>query len=245
MRAYLIRVGIDQAYGGWNAPMDPVTNEFVYLPIPESRPMAPNLLTPYTAVVPSLTAFQVSHPHAAVKHVRLPADPSTRNAHLDPDFRSLTYGDSGTKRGKGLTELKRGDVMVFYSGLRPITRCGHTLVYALVGLYQVAESTRAGEVPQDRWSENAHTRCRNVEAGDVIIRGIPGVSGRLERCIPIGEFRDRAYRVVPETLDAWGGLSCKNGYIQRSAVLPTFLAPERFMKWFERQAPTLIGMNNV
>ena len=39
MRGYLIRIGVDQAFGGWNAPMDPETNEFVYVPIPESRPM--------------------------------------------------------------------------------------------------------------------------------------------------------------------------------------------------------------
>jgi hypothetical protein len=30
MRAYLVRIGIDQAFGGWNAPVDPRTNEYVY-----------------------------------------------------------------------------------------------------------------------------------------------------------------------------------------------------------------------
>lgn len=244
MRAYLIRIGIDQAYGGWNAPMDPVTNEFVFVPIPETRPMAPGLTTPYSAVVPSLVAFEAANRHAAAKHVRLPAELISRNAHLDPDFGSLTYGDSGTKRGKGLTELTRGDVVVFYSGLRPISPCAHTLVYALVGLYRVGESVRAGDVPADRRGENAHTRCVHVEASDVIIRAVPGISGRLATCLPIGEFRDGAYRVVPEILDAWGGLSCKNGYLQRSAVLPTFLAPEQFMQWFDRQAPRLIDRNN-
>jgi hypothetical protein len=40
MRATLVRIGIDQAYGAWNAPMDPETNDFVYVPIPEG-PKAP------------------------------------------------------------------------------------------------------------------------------------------------------------------------------------------------------------
>jgi hypothetical protein len=32
MRAYLIRIGVDHAYGAWNAPMAPETNDFVYVP---------------------------------------------------------------------------------------------------------------------------------------------------------------------------------------------------------------------
>ena len=99
-------------------------------------------------------------------------------------------------------------------------------------------------MPASRWSENAHTRCEQSERSDVIIRGKAGCSGRLKRCIPIGEYRDRAYRVRPDVLDAWGGLSCRDGYLQRSAVLPTFLDPRRFLAWFEGQAPELTNDNN-
>lgn len=35
VRAVLARVGIDQAYGGWNGPVDPVTREFGCVPIPD------------------------------------------------------------------------------------------------------------------------------------------------------------------------------------------------------------------
>ena len=61
MRAYLVRIAVDQAYGQWNGPMDPATNEFVYVPIPESRPMHPTLATPYTGVAPALAAFAARH----------------------------------------------------------------------------------------------------------------------------------------------------------------------------------------
>jgi hypothetical protein len=37
MRAYLVRIGVDQAFGGWNAPMNPETREFVYVPIPSEK----------------------------------------------------------------------------------------------------------------------------------------------------------------------------------------------------------------
>jgi len=38
MRAYLVRVGVDQAFGAWNAPIDPRTNEFVYVPVNSNNP---------------------------------------------------------------------------------------------------------------------------------------------------------------------------------------------------------------
>ena len=34
MKGVLVRIGVDQAYGGWNAPVD-AEGRFVYVPIPE------------------------------------------------------------------------------------------------------------------------------------------------------------------------------------------------------------------
>ena len=245
MRAYLVRIGIDQTYGGWNGPMNPLTNQFVFVPIPEARAMAPDLATPYGLMHQALAAFERSVPAASARHVRLPAALNRAHMHLDPDFESLTYGDSGSRRGKELTTLSRGDLVAFYSGLQPVSKCQHRLVYALVGLYSVSECVRAGTVPRSRWFENAHTRFVDREASDVIVRAEPGRSGRLKRCIPIGEFRDRAYRVTREILDSWGGLTCRDGYLQRSAVPPAFLDARRFMNWFEHQEPELVNTNNV
>lgn len=244
MRAYLVRIGVDQAFGGWNAPVNPDTNEFVYVPIPESRPMCTEFLTPYTLVQPALARFEGTHRTVPTQHVRLPKNLIPANMHLDPDFQHLTYGDSGTRRGKGLTDLGPGDVVAFYSGLKPVGACAHRLVYALVGLYLVAESVRVQSVAASRWSENAHTRCVERESSDVVVRAKPGSSGRLKQCIPIGEFRDRAYRVERGILADWGGLSCRDGYLQRSATLPTLLDPQRFMQWFGSQAPELVSSNN-
>jgi hypothetical protein len=50
--------------------------------------------------------------------------------------------------------------------------------------------------------------------------------------------------VTPPILEAWGGLSCRDGYLQRSAVLPSFPDAPRFLRWFERQAPELVSANN-
>jgi hypothetical protein len=244
MRAFLVRVGVDQAYGGWNAPVDPDTNEFVYVSIPESRPMRAPLATPYSLVAPALARFAEAHPKAPDRTVRLPSDLTAANMHLDPDFGHLTYGDGGNRRGKPLLDLGRDDLVVFYGGLRPVAPCEHRLVYALVGAYRVDKVVRLRSVVEACWPENAHTRCVEHEPSDVIVRAQPGCSGRLRRCIPIGEFRDGAYRVTPPILEAWGGLSCRNGYLQRSAVLPSFRDAPRFLRWFEGQGPELIGANN-
>jgi len=244
MRGLLVRVGIDQAYGHWNAPVDPTTNEFVYVPIPQGAASRPGFTTSYDLVVPALEAFAASHPAAPPESVQLPARLGGRYTHLDPDFDHLTYGDDGERRGRELREFASGDLVVFYAGLRPVTPCGHRLVYALIGLYRVAEALPLEEVPESRWAENAHTRRIAHQKTDVIIRAHAEGSGRLRACIPIGEYRERAYRVTPEILEAWGGLSCRNGYIQRSVVPPRFLDPARFLAWFKAQQPELIGSNN-
>lgn len=66
MRAYLVRVGIDQAFGKWNAPIDPGTGDFVYIPIPEKAGTAfqPGMATDYTPFRFALDVFAAVHPNA-------------------------------------------------------------------------------------------------------------------------------------------------------------------------------------
>lgn len=245
MRATLVRIGIDQAYGGWNAPVDPETNEFVYVPIPEGSKVAqhPTLATTYSTILPALAEFAAARPSVAQQLVSLPAVLENAATHLDPDFDQLTYGDNGERRGKEITTFERGDVLVFYAGLRPVTPCPHRLLYALVGLYRVASVSRVSDFPKSRWNENAHLRRLNARPTDVVVHGDQGRSGRLRRCIPVGEFRSGAYRVRPDLLAAWGGLSCKDGFIQRSAVPPRFTDPLRFLAWFERTGAECLAAN--
>jgi hypothetical protein len=134
--------------------------------------------------------------------------------------------------------------VVFYASLRPVRRCEHRLVYAIIGLFRVAEAVRLRDVPMCRWPENAHTRRLERRDTDIILRGDPARSGRLRRCIPIGEWRDRSYRVRRDLLEVWGDISCRNGFIQRSVVPPTFRAPECFLAWFEKQGAELTAANN-
>ncbi len=236
MDGLLIRVGADLSRGGgsWNGPIDGQSRRFVYVAIPEAAPLYAGMEKRFSELQPALSRFGVDLPGAFL----------SLHMHLDPDFNHLTYGDQGERAIQLNKNLSQGDFIVFYAGLADVRTKGR-LVYAIIGLFVVEGMLLATDVPPKDRDINAHSR-RVLKAGatDVILRARPGVSGRLARCIPIGEYRERAYRVRRDVLAAWGGLSVKDGYLQRSARLPRFLDSRRFLKWFEAQEPVLLRSNN-
>jgi hypothetical protein len=237
MQALLVRVAADQSAGGgyWNGPADSVTRLFVYVAIPESSPTHPGLNKPYAGLHLPLLGFEAT----------LPPHLLARDMHLDPDFDHLTYGDEGARAKQIQATLGKGDLLVFYAGMRDVPSASSRLVYGIIGLYVVEDMVSALLVPPVHWHQNAHTRKVLVkEASDLVVRARPGVSGRLERYIPIGHYHHRAYRVCPELLDAWGGLKVKDGWLQRSARLPEFLDANTFYNWFLSQNVTMVRSNN-
>jgi hypothetical protein len=237
MNALLVRVGADQsAEGGrWNGPVDSSSGEFVYVAIPESARIHPGLERPYALLAPSLTRLGQ----------RLPPGLIDRHMHLDPDFECLSYGDRG-QRGRQLS-LQSGDWVVFYAAFADIrgARGACRLVYALIGWLVVDRTALARDLPVGERDRNAHTRrLLAPDADDIVVLGRPGESGRLRRCIPIGGWRDGAYRVHEDLLESWGGISVRNGWLQRSGRLPRFLDPERFRRWLQARGPDLIPRNN-
>lgn len=237
MQAILVRVGADHSYGKWNAPADPQTREFEYVPIPEklTTTFHDGCARPYTLIEPRLRGFASRYSLDLVRDLRFPTELLDHCMHLDPDFDHLTYGDDGGRRGSHVRQLQRDDLLVFYSGLRPITRCEHKLIYAIIGFFTVDHVVDASSVPADRWHENAHTRKIKRGMTDIIVRAQPGRSGLLKRYLPIGELRSKAYRVTQPLLDEWGGLSVNDGFIQRSARPPRFRDPPRFAAWLAQQ----------
>lgn len=233
MNGLLVRVGIDSTDGCWNAPMRLASGEFAYITITDTKPLREGMVRRYDEFVPVVARFGE----------QLPAPLFGTATHLDPDFDQLTYGDQG-QRGKRIAALlTAGDLLAFFAALRPVDGPPRPLIYALIGLYVVDEIVPAKSVPKARWSENAHTR-RVPSDDDIVVRARPSVSGRLRRCIPIGELRDLVYRVRKDLLDVWGGLDIKDGYIQRSVRLPAFLDTKRFYRWFLAQKPELVTENN-
>ena len=233
MKGLLVRVGIDSTDGCWNAPMRLASGEFAYVTITDTKPMRNGMARRYNEFIPVVKRFGE----------QLPSPLLGKSTHLDPDFDHLTYGDQG-QRGKRIQSLLNyGDLLGFFAALRPMDGPTRPLIYALIGLFVLEEVLQAKSIPRSRWAENAHTR-RVPGEGDIVVRAKPGVSGRLRRCIPIGELRDRVYRVRQDLLESWGGLDIKDGYIQRSVRLPAFHNAEKFYRWFLAQRPQLIQRNN-
>ncbi|MFC1970867.1 molybdopterin-dependent oxidoreductase [Chloroflexota bacterium] len=107
MKGVLIRVGIDSTLGGWNSPVDPITRDFVYVPIPEEEkdcPVHPEYAVDYSQFKIPCENLGVNFPQRLL----------SKNAHLDPDFEYLTYGDRKS-RGKPLFSLIEGDIVAFFS----------------------------------------------------------------------------------------------------------------------------------
>jgi hypothetical protein len=233
MKALLVRVGVDGSCGNWNGPINSLTGEFVYVPIPESQQLHPQLIRPYGELVPSLNKLGSQLPDWLAKE----------NMHLDPDFSALTYGDQGQRAVQISSKLSTDDLIVFYAGLRDVAN--RALVYGLIGLLAVERIKMAKDVPFSEWPLNAHTRrVLPQDSMDIVVVGQKELSGRLSRCLPIGSYRDRAYRVFPELLSVWGGLTVNDGYLQRSARLPEFLNAKLFYSWFQNQGVTLLNSNN-
>lgn len=257
MRAILIRVGADGTNdgGGWNAPVHRESGRFVYIPITEdSVSFLPGCERRFDEVADPLMGFLSDHGEPNWEWRRRIDAKLGQPMHLDPDYEHLTYGDNGAKRGSTLRSFRPDDLIVFYSGLRAIP-AADSLVYALVGLYVIDEVVPSAlQVEASRRSENAHTRKTLVHPADVVVRARPGVSGRCERCIPIGGKRgdDRSnYYLFPEIEGAWGGFIKRDGSrwkspcLNRSATPPLLGDPGGFMKWWEQQQVSLVRRNYV
>jgi Nucleotide modification associated domain 3 len=232
----LVRVGADTTCGGANSPIRLATGEYVYVPIPERPEHARNgFRREYAEVAHRVRAFVGSDDIDRW----LPRD---RYMHLDPDFDALTYGDSVSWRGERIAALAPGDFIAFYASFRPVD-CAGWLVYALIGLLTVERIVRAADLRASDRHLSAHARRAAISPHDVVVFGTADTSGRFERAIPIGEFRGCAYRVQRDLLEAWGGLSVADGYLQPSAMPPLFRAPQRFLGWLRDRDPRLVRAN--
>lgn len=246
MKIILVRVGIDSKFGEWNAPVDLDLNDFLYIPIPESRKfkIKEELVRPYREFLPTIDDFYSKYKMKPNSKFKLPNTLLNKHMHLDPDFEYLTYGDNGMRRGRNISKLKNGDMLIFYAGLKPIQKNSKSLSYSLIGLFVIDKIKKAIDLPKAKHYVNAHTRKVEISPNDIIVFGQTHKSGRFRKCIPIGEYRDKAYRVKKDILQQWGGLSVHDGYIQRSMNPPYIKDPKGFLEWLQNQKFSLLQKNN-
>jgi len=236
----LMRVGIDQTYGQFNAPINPISLDYFYLPIPQdNHKFIAGMKTSYDNDTLHFNAWCQKNETS----LRFPAHLTGRDCHLDPDFEHLSYGDQATGRGLRVAELKRGDIIAFFASFKPIHECEHKLIYAIFGVIVVDQVRKVSETKSTDYYKNAHTRIVNMNQDHLIVSGNPEQSGRFAHAIPIGEFRNGSYRVTKSVLDEWGGLEVKDGFIQRSVCPPRFTDINRFYEWLQSKNLKIINSN--
>lgn len=239
-KGLLMRVGIDQTYGEYNAPINPITNDYIYMPIPQGeQDFKSKMKTSYRDLLPHFKSWCFRND----AELEFPHSLNDENCHLDPDFDYSTYGDQSTGRGLRVGKLNKGDFIAFFASFKPITKCDHNLIYALYGIMVVEKVLKVIDIPEHEFHKNAHTRILEIENEHLVVFSNPALSGRFSNVIPIGEYRNGSYRVTKEILDAWGDIGVKDGFIQRSVCPPWFAQPEQFLKWLDSQQVKLINSN--
>lgn len=138
--------------------------------------------------------------------------------------------------------FKEDDILIFYSSYQSIYT-SKELIYALMGMLVVKTIKCVGDITKD-FDENAHTRNLYRDDTDIVVKGKSNVSGRFDKCIPIGEYRNNSYRVKRNILEELGDLEVNDGWIQRSANSPMFKHPEKFLSWLNNKKLKLISANN-
>ena len=136
--------------------------------------------------------------HDLLRYV--PQDLWNAPCHNDPEFETLTYGDSGENgRSSNLTSMERGDVLLFLvrlsrragAGGKPAKLAPDDGFYLIGGLS--AESEAGFEMPDSpRFARNAHAL-----RGDSRFLGVAGTdkSRRFDRAVPVTrEICDQVFR---------------------------------------------------
>ena len=222
----MVRVGIDTGSGGIHGPLF-LDGSFEYIPIPDGFGLDQRT---YGSTVgrhgkPLIDYF----PQARQAKVR------DQSIHFDPEFTTFTYGDP-TRPKSGLRRLERGDMLVFYCGLRGWDLQSEPALY-LMGYFEVSAAGRAndfgrGEV-QALFGENFHVRHPSIyhtQASNlVLVKGSPR-SRLLNKAVlmsAVGQDRSgRPLKVLsPEMQETFGHFEGKISF-QRSPtrwVAPAFV----------------------
>lgn len=239
-KGLLMRVGIDQTYGEYNAPINAITNDYIYMPIPQgSDKFLSGMETNYDKLTPHFKSWCYKNGPT----IEFPKNLISEGCHLDPDFDFSTYGDQATGRGLRVRDLNKGDFIAFFASFKPISKCDHKLVYALYGIMVVDKVLKVADISEKEFHKNAHTRIEKRNNDHLVVFANPSLSGRFSKAIPIGEYRSGSYRVTKEILDVWGDIGVKDGFIQRSICPPWFIKPEQFLQWLDAQSVKLLNTN--
>lgn len=167
----LLRVGIDSGSGGIQGPLFH-DGTFEFIPIPDDAEVGKD----------TYGNTRGRYGRALVEYFpeRRRATASQRPMHVDPEFETFTYGDP-TKPKRGLRNLKKGDVLAFYAGLKGWDFHCPPALY-IVGYFVVKAAGLASDFDpvklREVFGSNFHVKHLSVFARDrktlVLVKGGSG-----------------------------------------------------------------------
>jgi len=186
MRAVAVNVGANTNEPGFRGPIRP-DGTFTFVPIPESAPVRDD------ADVPTYGDLGLDVPGVE--------DVADVPVHLDPEFaeypecESYTYGDPHPVKAGPLSDLREGDLALFYATLSqrgdPADWQAPEWGAYLVGQFRLARDPVTPDGPGDlsaaereRLGSNAHLKRDPFDAR-VLLAGDPDGSGFLDRAVPL------------------------------------------------------------
>lgn len=230
MKALLLRVGIDKGVGGSLGPIFD-DGSFEYIPIPERCATLENKTYAHLRGrnYRSLTDFVPIKLHNSIPHI-------------DPEFKTFTYGDPTPNKSRQLARLLPGDLLVFYAGLEPKNRIDNIPRLFIIGYFTVKQVYNFNEIPKAKHAStfrkvnnNAHAKRTYSDEGLVIVEGESRNSKLLSKGIPLGDSRNFALHDLIPILGYEGSLLRAIGH---------WIDDERHIqhvkRWLKSGAPALV-----
>lgn len=155
MQVVLLRVGIDSGAGGMQGPLFE-DGSFDFVPIPDCFHKKGENPETYgnTKGRSGRLLLDYFPEHRWAKYKNFPI-------HMDPEFETFTYGDPTQGAKRGLRNLHKGDILVFYAGLEPWPHRGEKDLY-IVGYFNVGWAGLATDLNETelnaRFHNNFHVR---------------------------------------------------------------------------------------
>ncbi len=221
MQVVLLRVGIDSGAGGMQGPLFE-DGSFEFVPIPDRfHKFGENSETYSTTKGRSgrlLLDYFPRHMRSEYRDVSI---------HADPEFDTFTYGDPTMGAKRGLRNLRKGDLLVFYAGLEPWPQGGEQKLY-IVGYFKLCWAGLARDLSQTeldaRFHANFHVKHKAVFEDQrsrlVLAQGDPS-SKLLRTAVPISVYGSdksgRPLKVLSEEMQVHFGDFGGRIAIQRSA----------------------------
>jgi hypothetical protein len=149
MKVAMLRIGIDTGSGGIHGPLFH-DGSFEYIPIPDSFGGLGVDERTYGNTI-GLKGRKLVEYFPESRRVEM----ANRSIHFDPEFFTFTYGDPTSPKA-GLRHLEKGDMLIFYCGLKGWDIISEPALY-LMGYFEVL---MAGK-PDDFCDQDTHRLFAN------------------------------------------------------------------------------------